>query len=81
MSRLLINRISRSQQSKEWIILSLLKLMETQTYSTISITDIARMLQYEYHRNNGGTVGGFDVNKNIDTSFVEEAVKLIGTYE
>ena len=39
------------------------------------------LLQYEYHRNNGGTVGEFDVNKNIDTSLVEEAVKLIGTYE
>lgn len=51
---MLINRISRSQQSKEWIILSLLKLMETQTYSTISITDIARkagLARQTFYRN------------------------------
>lgn len=45
---------SRSQQSKEWIILALLQLMEHQVYSDISITDIARragLARQTFYRN------------------------------
>jgi AcrR family transcriptional regulator len=45
---------TRSQQSREWIILSLLQLMDNQVYSDISITDIARkagLARQTFYRN------------------------------
>lgn len=54
VSRLTVNTGTRSQQSKEWIILALLQLMEHQVYSDISITDIARragLARQTFYRN------------------------------
>lgn len=49
-----VNAGTRSRQSKEWIILALLQLMEHQVYSDISITDIARragLARQTFYRN------------------------------
>lgn len=54
VSRLTVRPGIRSQQSKEWIILSLLQLMESTPYSHISITEIARkagLARQTFYRN------------------------------
>ncbi|MGG1660952.1 TetR/AcrR family transcriptional regulator [Brevibacillus sp. NRS-1366] len=54
VSRLTMNHGTRSMQSREWIILALLHLMEKNPYSLISITEITRkagLARQTFYRN------------------------------